>query len=253
MHGPSGAVMHTSLRAVVAALAALATALSAPPAQPLARPPGLQSVAGVLRALDADAGAGAAVRGWFADAGAAFPPRRLDLVVLKAERRLELWAPGPDGRSVRVHTTAVLAASGSAGPKLREGDQQVPEGVYGVRVLNPNSRFHLSFGIDYPNALDRAAARADGRSELGGDIYFHGGAASIGCVAVGDAAIEPLFWLVARTGKARVRVLIAPWDLRAPGAEAPEAAATTLGAERYRALAEAMGALVEPAPAPRTL
>jgi hypothetical protein len=152
--------MHTSLRAVVAALAALATALSAPPAQPLARPPGLQSVAGVLRALDADAGAGAAVRGWFADAGAAFPPRRLDLVVLKAERRLELWAPGPDGRSVRVHTTAVLAASGSAGPKLREGDQQVPEGVYGVRVLNPNSRFHLSFGIDYPNALDRAAARA---------------------------------------------------------------------------------------------
>ena len=50
----------------------------------------------------------------------------------------------------------VLGASGVLGPKLKEGDRQVPEGVYRVPELNPNSDFHLSLRLDYPNEFDRA-------------------------------------------------------------------------------------------------
>ena len=55
----------------------------------------------------------------------------------------------------------VLGASGGLGPKLREGDRQVPEGVYSIVYLNPNSVAHLSLALGYPNAFDRA--HADGR------------------------------------------------------------------------------------------
>lgn len=219
----------------------------APPACPLSRPAGRVTLAQALDALEVPAGD--EVRRWFSAARAAFPPPRLDLLVLKEERQLEIWAPGEGGRPVLVHRMPVRSTSGHAGPKLREGDEQVPEGIYRLRVLNPNSRYHLSLGTDYPNALDREAARVDGRSNLGGDIFLHGGAFSVGCVAVGDEAIESLFWLVGRVGKGRVSVLMAPWDLRVAGAAAPPAADYTLGETRYRALAEAMSALVEPSAA----
>ena len=110
----------------------------------------------------------------------------------------------------------ILAASGMAGPKLREGDKQVPEGVYRIELLNPNSRYHLSLRVNYPNAADIEQAGRDGRelSVLGGDIMIHGGAESIGCIAIGDPAVEELFVLVARTGLDNVQLIIAPRDLR---------------------------------------
>jgi murein L,D-transpeptidase YafK len=104
----------------------------------------------------------------------------------------------------------VLAASGGPGPKLREGDLQVPEGVYRLTAFNPNSSYHLSLRVDYPNADDRAIAKAEGRTNLGGDIYIHGKAVSIGCLALGDAGIEELYVLVADVGLSRTRVLLSP-------------------------------------------
>jgi murein L,D-transpeptidase YafK len=108
----------------------------------------------------------------------------------------------------------ILAASGLPGPKLRQGDGQVPEGIYAVPALNPNSRFHLSIMLDYPNAYDVAVAEAEGRTDLGGEIFIHGGAASIGCLAIGDDAIERLFVLVADVGIENVAVIVAPHDPR---------------------------------------
>ena len=64
----------------------------------------------------------------FERVGVGYPPRRVALVGLKAERRLELWAQGEEGWRF-VGEWEVLAASGGPGPKLREGDRQVPEGV----------------------------------------------------------------------------------------------------------------------------
>lgn len=46
------------------------------------------------------------------------------------------------------------------GHKEIEGDGKTPEGAYYIDRKNPNSRFHLSLGISYPNAVDRAKAEA---------------------------------------------------------------------------------------------
>jgi murein L,D-transpeptidase YafK len=113
-----------------------------------------------------------------------------------------------------IKTYPVLAASGAAGPKLREGDNQVPEGLYRISLLNPNSRFHLSLRVNYPNEFDRNMAALDGRTRLGGDIMIHGNAVSIGCLAIGDEGAEDLFVLAARTRLEHLNVIIAPLDLR---------------------------------------
>ena len=151
------------------------------------------------------------------DAGARRPFGELALVVSKADRTLDLWVlPGGAESFTHLKTYPVLAASGTPGPKLREGDRQVPEGVYGVRSLNPNSRFHLSLEVDYPSAFDLARAREDGRSEPGSNIFIHGGAKSVGCVAIGDAAIEEVFLLCSETPLSKITVLIAPSDPSKP-------------------------------------
>ena len=150
----------------------------------------------------------------FRAAGVSYPPRRVTLIGLKRERRLEVHAAGADGVARFICAYPVLAASGRLGPKLREGDRQVPEGIYRVRGLNPNSRFHLSLWIDYPNAFDRARATADRRTNLGGEIMIHGNFVSKGCLAMGDPAAEDLFVLAALTGIENVSVIFAPMDFR---------------------------------------
>ena len=170
----------------------------------------------------------------FARAGVTYPPKRIALLVFKREGRVSLWA---DGHFIRAYP--ILAASGHAGPKLRQGDYQVPEGVYRIEWLNPNSSYHLSMKVNYPNAFDRQMAQRDRRTNLGGDIFIHGKNVSIGCVALGDPAIEELFTLVADTGHQRVRVIIAPNDLRTGGAILHESAPRWVG-ELYRSVAAAL-------------
>jgi murein L,D-transpeptidase YafK len=147
------------------------------------------------------------------DAGVGYPPDRLTLVGLKREKQLEVWASGstPGSKKWRlVRSYPVLAASGTAGPKLREGDLQVPEGIYRLTGFNPNSSYHLSVRVDYPNGDDRAVARSEGRGNLGGDIFIHGRAVSIGCLAIGDDAIEELYVLLADVGLPRARLVLTP-------------------------------------------
>jgi hypothetical protein len=153
----------------------------------------------------------------FEKAGVAYPPRRVVLVGLKQEKRLEVFAAGVDGEMRFVRDYPILAASGTLGPKLREGDRQVPEGVYRIESLNPNSLYHLALRVNYPNEFDRAQATRDGRANLGGDIMIHGKSASIGCLAMGDEAVEELFVLAAETGVENVSVILAPADLRLSG------------------------------------
>ncbi|MEM7413664.1 MAG: L,D-transpeptidase family protein [Myxococcota bacterium] len=149
----------------------------------------------------------------FEAVGLRYPPQELTLVGLKAERALEVYAR--DGGAWQfLHRFPVLAASGELGPKLQQGDRQVPEGLYEIESLNPNSKFHLSLRVNYPNEADRAQARTDGRRDLGGDIMIHGRATSTGCLAVGDWAIENLFILVADTGPEATRVILSPVDFR---------------------------------------
>jgi hypothetical protein len=158
----------------------------------------------------------------FDRAGVAYPPREIMLVGLKSERELLLYARGSNGDWRWVRTYPVLAVSGGPGPKLREGDLQAPEGLYGIEFLNANSRYHVSLRVNYPNAFDRARAAEEGRTGLGGDIMIHGRAASVGCLAMGDPAAEELFTLAAATGLDNVRVILAPVDLRVAAAPAVE-------------------------------
>lgn len=175
----------------------------------------------------------------FEAAGSVYPPSAVALVGLKAERRLELWAS--DGDAWRhVADYEITAASGVTGPKLREGDRQVPEGLYRIVGLNPNSRYHLSMELDYPNAFDRHHAARDGRADPGSDIFIHGKAVSVGCLAVGDHAIEELFVLTASIGRSNVNVVIAPFDgRRAPLLPVPDGL-PPWSPELYRLIDEAL-------------
>jgi len=117
----------------------------------------------------------------------------------------------------------------------------VPEGIYQLLYLNPHSRFHVSMKVSYPNEFDRRHAAADGRTRLGGDIFIHGDAVSIGCIAVGDTAIEELYTLVEDTGVRNVRVIIAPNDMRNGRAEIAPDGPRWIG-ELYRDIANALAA-----------
>ena len=150
----------------------------------------------------------------FQAAGLNYPPRQLTFVGIKDERLLDVYGAGADGVIRYVCTYPILAASGVLGPKLREGDRQVPEGIYRVPELNPNSSFHLSIRLNYPNEFDQAQAAAEGRTKLGGDIMIHGDSRSRGCLAMGDPAAEDLFVLSALTGIENVTVILTPIDLR---------------------------------------
>jgi len=101
----------------------------------------------------------------FDRAGVAYPPARVTLVGLKSEKRVDVHAAGGDGATRFIRSYPILAASGRPGPKLKRGDRQVPEGVYAIESLNPNSRFHLALRVGYPNAFDREMGALDGRTD----------------------------------------------------------------------------------------
>lgn len=163
----------------------------------------------------------------FKKANVAWPPSEIALIAIKDEKAVELHVRSGDEPWKHVHRYPVKAASGGSGPKLKRGDKQVPEGVYRIVYLNPNSAFHVSLRVNYPNAFDRLMARKDKRRDLGGDIMIHGKKSSAGCLAMGDPAAEELFVLAAITGQSKVKLVIAPTDFRrskipAVGADQPK-------------------------------
>ena len=182
-----------------------------------AKLPGQWTVEDILQAY------GAYVKGklnyYFAKAKVSYPPREVTFIALKQEKKLELWARD-SGEFRFIRDYYIMAASGEAGPKLRQGDRQVPEGIYRIEGLNPNSHYHLSMKINYPNEFDLFHAWQEGRTDPGSDIFIHGKTASIGCLAMGDEAIEELFVLTAQIGAENVKVVIAPHDPRAYPLEA---------------------------------
>lgn len=88
-----------------------------------------------------------------------------------------------------------------AGPKTRQGDGRVPEGCYQLVHANRWSHYHLSFAVTYPNGADLARrARWGVRSPTGGSIALHGGQESVGCIAMGDAAMEEIYLFLDANG-----------------------------------------------------
>ncbi len=137
----------------------------------------------------------------------------ITLIHLKAEKNLEVWA-NTQLRNIFIKSYPLTATSGQLGPKYKEGDRQIPEGLYRLTHLNPNSLYHLSIGINYPNAYDRQLAKMDGRTNLGGDIMIHGKNVTIGCIPIGDKAIEEVFYMVYKVGIQRSDIIMSPVDFR---------------------------------------
>ncbi|HAU0223175.1 TPA: hypothetical protein JBF26_16080, partial [Legionella pneumophila] len=151
---------------------------------------------------------------YFSKAGVSYPPKEIALLAFKSERKVELWAKNPSQEWTHIHDYPLTGFSGRLGPKLRENDKQIPEGIYKLVNFNPFSSMHLSMMINYPNSFDRQKGYMDGRKELGNNIFIHGKNLSVGCLAVGDLAIDQLFILARRVGLKNIQVIIAPNDLR---------------------------------------
>lgn len=132
----------------------------------------------------------------------------VDLIIVdKSDRVMMLFADGEE--IVRYRIALGFAPQGD---KRRVGDGKTPEGRYRISGRNPQSQFHLSLKISYPDASDRAAARAAG-VDPGGDIFIHGTPGTsgkspalvsrrdwtLGCIAVSNDDIEEI-WRLAPIG-----------------------------------------------------
>jgi len=117
--------------------------------------------------------------------GAVYPPKSLTFIALKQERRFEVWGATWEGKPALIKTYPFTGFSGTLGPKLKQGDHQIPEGIYPITGLNPNSSYHLSIKVGYPSEEDRQIANEDGRTDLGGDIFVHCKSVTIGCIPLG--------------------------------------------------------------------
>ncbi len=155
-------------------------------------------VAGGLVLSAAPLGAGPSPEG---DGSAGSAPKITRLVIVKHRRRLYLLS----GEKV-VRRYSIDLGFAPRGDKKVEGDGRTPEGRYVIDRKNPDSRYHLSLGISYPNARDRAEAARLGKSP-GGDIFIHGRPFLIrllkgrrdwtaGCIAVSNREIEEIYRLV---------------------------------------------------------
>ncbi len=142
--------------------------------------------------------------------------------IFKREKQLEVWAQTGNGKFALLDVWPICTFSGALGPKLQQGDGQAPEGIYQVRKdqLNPYSQFHLSFNLGYPNAFDQVHRRT------GSALMVHGSCVSIGCYAMGDAAIEEIYSLLVAAlanGQRSVQVHALPfrfgpdWERRIDG------------------------------------
>jgi len=147
------------------------------------------------------------------DANFILYPKKLTLIGLKHEQLLEVWGEY-HGEQRHITTYPFTAYSGHLGPKFREGDRQIPEGIYRIGYLNPNSKFHLSININYPNAFDKKMAKKEKRRNLGSAIMIHGSDKTVGCIPIGDDKIEELYHLVDKVGIKNTKIILAPIDFR---------------------------------------
>lgn len=133
--------------------------------------------------------------------------------IFKQSAKLEVWIQenGTD-RYALYKSYPICTYSGKLGPKQREGDKQSPEGFYQVRAqdMNPNSKYHLSFNLGFPNAYDVSLGRT------GSYIMVHGGCKSVGCYAMTDGGIEDIYTIVEmaqRKGQSAVPVHVFPFRM----------------------------------------
>lgn len=127
----------------------------------------------------------------FEDRGLAWPAKYVYIRSFKYDAQLEVWVKNSLNEKYKLFKCyKVCMQSGRLGPKRLQGDYQVPEGFYYINEFNPNSMYHLSLGLNYPNASDRILSDS---IHPGGNIYIHGSCVSVGCIPLNDQQIEELY------------------------------------------------------------
>ena len=125
--------------------------------------------------------------------GLQWPAKQIYIRSFKYDSQLEVWVRNNVNEPFKLFKTyAVCALAGSLGPKRMEGDYQVPEGFYYINAFKPNSAYHMSLGLNYPNASDKIIS---GNTDPGGDIFIHGSCVTVGCIPIQDFQIEEVYIL----------------------------------------------------------
>ncbi len=128
-------------------------------------------------------------------AGLQWPAKQIYIRSFKYDSQLEVWARNSNDEPFKLFKTyKICALAGGMGPKRMEGDYQVPEGFYYINEFNPNSTYHMSLGLNYPNASDKLLSDS---LKPGGDIYIHGSCLTVGCIPLQDNQIEEVYILAA--------------------------------------------------------
>jgi murein L,D-transpeptidase YafK len=152
-----------------------------------------------------------ALKQLFRERGLAYPAPEILMRVFKREREFEIWVrPEAQASFVLLKTYEICALSDKPGPKRTRGDYQTPEGFYYINDFNPQSGYHLSMKVDYPNQVDRILGAG---KDMGGDIFIHGGCKTAGCMAVTDDNIKEIYWLAVEArdhGQTHIPVHIYP-------------------------------------------
>jgi murein L,D-transpeptidase YafK len=158
---------------------------------------------------------------------AALDPRNgVHLRIHKREATLEIWIA--DGLRHRLFSTLPICRfSGRLGPKLKEGDNQAPEGFFIVDRdgLNPNSAHHLSMNLGFPTPADHA------RGRTGSFLMIHGGCLSVGCYAMTDSGVDEIYSLAERSIAAGKPVPVHVFPFRMTEAALAENGASPWAAE----------------------
>jgi murein L,D-transpeptidase YafK len=136
------------------------------------------------------------------------------IVSTKQERNFHIYLKKKGEKKYQLFKTYEFCyLSGILGPKRKEGDLQVPEGFYYVNWFNPNSDYHLSFKINYPNASDKILSD---KKTPGGEIFIHGKCVSIGCIPLTDDYINEVYILAVEAtnnGQSKIPVYIYPFEM----------------------------------------
>lgn len=129
----------------------------------------------------------------FKEKGLVWPARFVYIRSFKYDSQLEVWVKANQQDRYKLFKTyKICAMAGTLGPKRMRGDYQVPEGFYYINEFNPRSEYHLSLGLNYPNASDRLLSDS---TQPGGEIFIHGSCVTTGCIPITDGQIEELYIL----------------------------------------------------------
>jgi murein L,D-transpeptidase YafK len=127
--------------------------------------------------------------------GLKWPAKYLYFRSFKYDSQFEVWVRNDLKEPFKLFKSyRVCALAGTLGPKRMEGDYQVPEGFYYINEFNPKSSYHLSLGLNYPNASDMILSDS---MRPGSAIYVHGSCVTVGCIPLTDEKIEEVYILAA--------------------------------------------------------